>query len=264
MEIIVVDDYSTKDNPEEVVNLFGMDRVSFIRQPKNVGKIRNYETGLKVSKGELVHLLHGDDKIRPGFYNEMQNLFDLNQEAKAGFCRSIYINDKGQWTGITGMIQEENGIVQDILDKLYVKQHIQTPSMVVKREVYESIGTFDRRLNAMEDWEMWIRVANRFPVATSNKVLAEYRSHEHNATSETFVNGTALKIHETLYGIVDAYVDKTILEKLKAKRNKNQSEFLLMSLNQLGSSIPSAIRKKMKKRIFELNPTLKTLIRISI
>ena len=43
MEIIVVDDHSTKDDPEAVVNEYGQGRVQFIRQEKNVGKVKNYE-----------------------------------------------------------------------------------------------------------------------------------------------------------------------------------------------------------------------------
>lgn len=262
MEILVVDDFSTEDHPEEVVKTFGAGRITFIRQLANVGKIRNYETGLQAATGEWIHLLHGDDKIRPGFYSEMDQLLASNPQAKAGFCRSVYINGKGDWMGMTGMIKEENGIVENILDQLYVKQQIQTPSMVVKREVYESIGTFDRRLNAMEDWEMWIRIAKHYPIAASKAVLAMYRSHDSNATTETFINGSALEIHRKVYDIVDSYLDSALTARLKAKRNQEQSDFLMRSLLHLGSSIPKEIRTRMKKRIWMLNPTLKTLLRI--
>ena len=110
----------------------------------------------------------------------------LSPSAGAAFSRTNYIDSKSRITGVTGMIQDNEGIVPDILEKLYTQQYIQTPSMVVKREVYETIGCFDRRLNCMEDWEMWIRIANNYPIAASNKVLAAYRSHHDNATNTTF------------------------------------------------------------------------------
>ena len=53
MEIIVVDDHSTKDDPEAVVKEFGQGRVQFIRQEKNVGKVKNYETGLTASRVDI-------------------------------------------------------------------------------------------------------------------------------------------------------------------------------------------------------------------
>lgn len=86
MEIIVVDDHSTSDDPEAVVLRVGGGRVRFIRQPRNVGKVRNYETGLLASRGELIHQLHGDDRVRPGFYRYLQESFDSFPQAGAFFC----------------------------------------------------------------------------------------------------------------------------------------------------------------------------------
>ena len=126
---------------------------------------------IRNSRGKLIHLLHGDDKIMSGFYKEIERIFNANSTAKAAFCRSLYIDNKSRWTGITGMIQEHEGIVENMAAQLYVQQKIQTPSMVVKREVYETIGAFDRRLNAMEDWEMWTRIANNYPIAISNSAI---------------------------------------------------------------------------------------------
>ena len=39
-----------------------------------------------------------------------------------------------------------------------------TPCIVVRRSVYEELGGFDDRLTLAEDWEMWVRVAIRFPI----------------------------------------------------------------------------------------------------
>ena len=73
MEIIVVDDHSTKDDPEAIVKEFGNGRVQFYRQPKNIGKSSNYAFGINLSKGHYIHLLHGDDTIELGFYKTKAN-----------------------------------------------------------------------------------------------------------------------------------------------------------------------------------------------
>jgi len=229
MEIIVVDDHSTKDNPEAVIKEYGQGRVQFIRQEKNVGKVKNYEAGLRASRGTYIHQLHGDDLVYDGFYSEMERLFNANPNAGAAFCRTNYIDSKSRITGVTGMIQDNEGIMPDILEKLYTQQYIQTPSMAVKREVYETIGCFDRRLNCMEDWEMWIRIANNYPIAVSNKVLAAYRSHEENATISNFKDGTALKTHQLICDIVDGYIDPDVKKNFSKMRNKKQAAFWLLS-----------------------------------
>src|SRR5438128_483601 len=68
MQIEVIDDCSTQDDPESVVRAVAGERVHFFRQPKNVGHTRNFETCLQRARGYLVHLLHGDDAVLPGFY----------------------------------------------------------------------------------------------------------------------------------------------------------------------------------------------------
>src|SRR5262245_31425455 len=70
MEIEVVDDCSTKDDPEQVVRDVGRGRVKFYRQKQNVGHTRNFETCLQRTSGQLVHLLHGDDAVIRGFYQK--------------------------------------------------------------------------------------------------------------------------------------------------------------------------------------------------
>lgn len=262
MQIVVVDDFSTKDDPEAVVKEIGKGRVEFFRQESNVGKVKNYETGLLKSKGKLIHLLHGDDKLLYGFYSEMTELFEKYDMAMAAFCRSIYIDANSNWKGLTGMVQEKEGIVNDLDEKLYLQQLIQTPSMVVKREVYETIGAFDRSLDCMEDWEMWFRISNNYPIAISNKVLAEYRIHSNNATNETFLNGSALRTHDKVLKMMDSYVPLNKKYKSFKSRNKKQADFLLLSYRNIKHSLTWRERKDFIARILKLNRSFRMILGI--
>jgi glycosyltransferase involved in cell wall biosynthesis len=262
MEIIVVDDHSTKDDPEAIVKEFGQGRVQFIRQEKNIGKVKNYETGLNASIGHYIHQLHGDDKVQPRFYKEMKALLDNNPTAGAAFCRTIYIDSQSRWTGVTGMLENKEGLVPDILGKLYTKQYIQTPSMVVKREVYETIGCFDRRLNCMEDWEMWTRIANNYPIAASNKVLVAYRSHHDNATQLTFKDGTALKTHQLICDLIDAYIQPGVKQNYTKTRNQKQAEFWLLSYKSSKKNLSITQKLKYIKKILSKSFHLKILYKL--
>ena len=264
MEIIVVDDHSTKDDPEAVIKEFGQGRVQFIRQEKNVGKVKNYETGLTASRGRYIHQLHGDDLVYDGFYKEIETLFNGSPTAGAAFCRTNYIDYGSRVTGVTGMIQDNEGIVPDILEKLYTQQYIQTPSMVVKRVVYETIGCFDRRLDCMEDWEMWIRIANNYPIATSNKVLAAYRSHQDNATNKTFKNGTALKTHQLICDIVDGYIEPNVKKNFSKIRNQKQAAFWLLSYKNSKNELSLKEKWSFVSKILKFDFSLKNSYRLFI
>jgi glycosyltransferase involved in cell wall biosynthesis len=176
MQIEVVDDHSTKDDPEAVVKELAGDRVSFYRQPENVGYIKNFETCLQRSRGELIHLLHGDDIVFKGFYQKLQRVFEENSEIGAAFCRYILMDERGHWQSISRLDQHESGILHNSLERIVVNCPMQAVSIAVKRDVYEKLGGFDQRfVCSCEDWEMWARIAVHYPVGYEVEPLAAYR-----------------------------------------------------------------------------------------
>lgn len=137
MQIEVVDDCSTNDDPEAVVRKLGQGRVSFYRQPHNVGAIRNFNTCIERSVGQIVHILHGDDTVLPGFYNRLEAAFDQEPTIGAAFCRYIFINEEDNQIKLSAVESSTSGILTDFLQRVAVVCIIQTPSIVVRRSVYE-------------------------------------------------------------------------------------------------------------------------------
>src|SRR5215218_9112907 len=68
MQIEVVDDCSRDGDVKKLVDEVGKGRIRFYQQPENRGSLRNFETCLNRAKGYYIHLLHGDDLVKPGFY----------------------------------------------------------------------------------------------------------------------------------------------------------------------------------------------------
>jgi len=182
MQIEVVDDHSTQDDPHAVVAAIGRGRVGFYGQPSNVGITRNFATCLDRSRGQLVHLLHGDDCVREGFYAKLQRLFERHAEIGAAFCRHVFIDAQGRELAVSTPEQSDSGVLQNALERLALEQRIMTPSMVVRRAVYEHLGGFDDRLICSEDWEMWVRIAAHYPIGYEVAPLAAYRMHENSNT----------------------------------------------------------------------------------
>jgi glycosyltransferase involved in cell wall biosynthesis len=188
MQIEVVDDASS-DRPESVVEELGHGRVGFHRQPRNVGHVANFNTCLERSRGRLVHLLHGDDCVRDGFYAAMGRLLESEGDAGAAFCRYIAMDEAGDWSNIAALEQRSAGLIPGWLEKIAVGQRLQTPCMVVRREVYEELGGFDSRGGFAEDWEMWVRIAAHYAVAYEPEPLALYRVHSQSRTGQFLRTG---------------------------------------------------------------------------
>jgi hypothetical protein len=198
MQIEVVDDCSTADDPAAVVAELGGGRVAFHRQSRNVGHTRNFNACLRRSRGRLVHLLHGDDFVRDGFYRAMERAFDAAPAIGAAFCRHVYVDGAGLVRSEGPVLQERSGVVDDWLGRIAVRQHVQPPAMVVRRAVYERLGGFDQRiLSYGEDWEMWVRIAAACPVWHEVEPLAAYRLHDGSLSGRAMRTGQNVRDFRT-------------------------------------------------------------------
>ncbi|MBV8886847.1 MAG: glycosyltransferase [Chroococcidiopsidaceae cyanobacterium CP_BM_RX_35] len=193
MQIEVIDDHSTEDDPAAVVEEIGQGRVTFYRQPQNVGHTKNFQTCLERSRGTLIHLLHGDDCVLNGFYCKLQQAFAENSDIGAAFCRYIYMDEHGHWQLISLLEKPQSGVLDHWLEKIAVEQRIQTPSIVVRREIYETLGTFDSRLSWTEDWEMWVRITAHYPIWYEVEPLALYRMHANSSTGRRTRTGENIR-----------------------------------------------------------------------
>lgn len=192
MQIEVVDDASTDADVEAIVEEAGKGRVLYFRQPQNMGSLRNFKTCIDRARGHLVHILHGDDRIRNGFYHRFEQLFRKHPEAGAGFCRYAYIDAHGQFMYNHDREMDQEGILQNWISKLGERQRIQYVAMVVRRAVYEKLGSF-YGVEYGEDWEMWMRIASRYKTAYIPDVLAEYRRHLSSISGKSFLTGRNMK-----------------------------------------------------------------------
>jgi len=179
MQIAVIDDRSTDGDVQGLVERVGKNRIEYFQQPTNVGSLRNFETCLNHSTGHWVHLLHGDDRVLPGFYAEIEALFAAYPEAGAAFTNWHQDND-ADTTETQGL---EPGIIKDFLIQNAQRLLVQPPAIVVKRAVYEKVGGFFAVYYG-EDWEMWTRIAVHFPIAYSPKKLAYYRYMGKNSITQ--------------------------------------------------------------------------------
>lgn len=55
-----------------------------------------------------------------------------------------------------------------------------------RRDVFGAVGMFDTELMAAEDYDLYLRVARRFPIGSHDVVVAEYRRHGAAMTDDPF------------------------------------------------------------------------------
>jgi glycosyltransferase involved in cell wall biosynthesis len=187
MQIEVVDDGSTDGDVKELVAQLGKGRVEYFRQEQNVGSLANFETCINRARGKLVHLLHGDDKVRNGYYQKIGGLFENYPQIGAAFCRYATIDKSSKVLWDHGFEMGEDGVLDNWLIKIASRQRLQYCTITVKREVYERLGGF-YGVTYGEDWEMWVRIAAHYDVAYTPDILAEYRVHNNSISYRSYLN----------------------------------------------------------------------------
>jgi glycosyltransferase involved in cell wall biosynthesis len=227
-EIEVVDDCSTADDPEAVVRAMGAGRVSFYRQPQNVGHSRNFNTCLARARGQLVHLLHADDWVADGFYDRMTELFAAHPEIGAAFCRHAVVEPDGAIQWMSPVERETPGILVDWLELIASGQRVQAPAIVVRRSVYEALGGFDTRIASCgEDWEMWVRIAAAYPVGFVPDLLAFYRDHPASLTKRAIRTGQNIRDLRLATRIVSTHLPPAVARKALPRALESWAELAL-------------------------------------
>lgn len=224
MQIEVVDDCSTDADVRGLVEQLGKGRVGYFRQERNMGSLRNFETCLNRSTGEFVHLLHGDDLVKPGFYKEIESLFNQYPEAGAAFTGYLHVDERTEVLYPNDTLSERPCIIKDWLSVIAEGQRVQTPAMVVRRSVYEHLGSFFA-FHYGEDWEMWVRIAAHYPVAHSPRHLAKYRVHKRNITSNYFCSGQNIRDIEKAIEIVQQYLPAEMRSQLYERAKRHYSRY---------------------------------------
>lgn len=222
MEIWVVDDCSS-DDPGEVIQQFGKGRVKLYRQTKNVGQLNNFSTCLNLARGKLIHMLHGDDFVHNGFYKSLEVPVLADTTIGAAFTRHNIVDERGDLMFPSEQLFLRPGVIKDFMPLIATKQRIQTPSIIVKREVYERLGGFDKDLTYLEDWEMWIRIAAKYKFYYEPTILASYRVRGGSNTNNSFKTTRFITDFLQFLKTLPDYLDMTEYEKAniikKAKQN---------------------------------------------
>jgi glycosyltransferase involved in cell wall biosynthesis len=183
MQIAVVDDASSLGDPEALVRRVGGERVDFVRQPRRLGGIANWNSCIERSLGEWVHILHSDDVVFSGFYGRLKAALERRDDVGAAFCRCGTIDENEAWRGTSELERLTPGVLAGFIYKIGAGCRIQCASIVVRRSVYERLGGFRTDLSYAADWEMWVRIAARCPIWYEPATLAAWRVHSGSWTA---------------------------------------------------------------------------------
>jgi len=187
-ELIIVDDASTDNTKEVVEEIQKRDqRIRYIRLDKNSGAPAHpRNVGIQNAKGEYIAFLDHDDEWLPEKLKKQIELFENSKKKNLGFvgCNALIVDEQDGKKYEYRLPRVEN-VFRRLLESNFVWS---ASSVIVKKSVINDIGLFDERLKNADDWDMWIRIAQKYNFDFVPEVLFKYYLHENNTTKLTPLN----------------------------------------------------------------------------
>ena len=174
-ELVIVDNHST-DNTEEVVKkYFGDKRISYYRNPRNLGLVGNWNQCLLYAKGDYIKLLCADDKIHPEMLRKYVSVMEQYPNVSLITCNK-QLFDGQPWLVELPMqhLQEGKKVIYHTFN---TKSWIGEPTSVMFRKSNLYLGNFRSEYILHVDWEMWNRQLTVGDCYIVPETLAYIRAH---------------------------------------------------------------------------------------
>jgi glycosyltransferase involved in cell wall biosynthesis len=170
LEIIVVDDASSDRTAEVCRNLAG---IKYVRLERNQGVAGARNVGVLESSGQYIAFLDDDDLRLPGSLDIQAKILDENPDA--GFiCGAMIMADQNYRP--TGEVVTPRSAGGDVFwELLELDFPIMGLSALIRKECFSRIGLFKRHLDGIDDWDMFVRIAEIYPAVVHKQTVGLYR-----------------------------------------------------------------------------------------
>lgn len=178
-EIIIVDDGST-DNTSLEIQKFASSIKYFRKEHKGVSAARNF--GIINSSGKFIAFLDSDDLWLPEKLANQVEILNNFKEFPITYTDEIWLRNGKRVNAGLRHKKVSGWIFEPSLHLCLVSPS----SVLIRRELFNQIGYFDETLTVCEDYDLWLRIAHRYPFHLLNKPLIIKRGGHKDQLSEKY------------------------------------------------------------------------------
>lgn len=179
-ELVVLDDSSSDASAERAETwLANSDlNATLIVNERNRGICATLNRALEHTTGDLISYVSADDYYEPGKLERERDLLSRSDPAVAFVYSDMRVVDAdGQMLASTWYPRDRypTGAPEGrVFDQVIAGNFISAPTVMMRRSAIESVGGYDESM-VYEDFDLWLRITDRFEVRYLPEVLANFR-----------------------------------------------------------------------------------------
>lgn len=185
-EIVLVDDGST-DNTKEALKPY-LDKIRYFYQ-ENKGPSAARNLAIKNSNGQYLAFIDSDDIWLRQKLEKQVDYLDMHPKVglvhtavdNFGSILAYQIENSKYKKSLIQRQKERQGWVFERI--LFEGTEIGTSSVMIRKQVFEEIGSFDESLVWCEDADYWLRIAKKYPIAFLEDMLTKHRRRSTGLTA---------------------------------------------------------------------------------
>jgi teichuronic acid biosynthesis glycosyltransferase TuaG len=183
-EIIVINDGSSDNTPKiiEEITQKNNQKITFINNINNVRPKFSENQCLKIARGKYIAWNDGDDLWHPKKLEKQMKIFleDKNNGIHVVYSLGENLNEN---PARYRKKIEGKDVKEDFFKEMFNSAFFLKISMVVRKEVYDTIGLLNEKYQLCGDYEYMLRMAaNGYKFRMVNQSLVYHRIHDNNET----------------------------------------------------------------------------------
>ncbi len=167
LDYLVMDGAST-DGTLQVLRDF-KDRVRWISE-RDRGQADAINKGFARTQGDILGWLNSDDTYAPGAVRAAAEFFESHPDVALIYGDAEFIDAAGVRFGRCAHVEPF-----DLHRLRHYTDFIVQPAAFFRRSAFDAVGGLDASLNWAMDYDLWLKIAERFSAAYLPRVMANYR-----------------------------------------------------------------------------------------
>jgi len=172
-ELIAINDGSTDASGETLDRAARTDTRVIVLHLANAGLIAALNRGLTLARGEFIARMDQDDLAHPERFARQVAFLDAHADIAVIGCAVTLIDERGR--SIRDVIYP--GTPDAVAAFLEIGSALAHPSVVMRREAVLALGGYRAAYRHAEDYDLWLRMAERYRLANLPDRLLLYRQH---------------------------------------------------------------------------------------